>query len=245
MTIFLSFIFAIGFAIIHLSSKSMNFIKESPRSKFLSFAGGVAVSYVFLHLLPELDHYQESVGHTLNNGAGKYLENHIYAVAMLGLALFYGLERLVKNSKKKQSGNSEEAAASIGVFWIHITSFFFYNSVIGYLLIRDEYETHWGMFFFFTALSIHFIANDRGLRKDHKHIYDKYGRVLLAVAPVLGWGIGVITEVHELIISVLVALLVGAITFNVLKEELPEERESSFTAFISGLAVYSVLMMLI
>jgi zinc transporter ZupT len=243
----LSFIFVMGFALVHLSSKYLSFIKDSPRNKFLSFAGGVAVSYVFLHLLPDLNHYQQKVGKTLNHGIGHYLEDHIYLIALLGLALFYGLERLVKNSKKKQGAQSnyEEVAVSSGVFWVHMISFFLYNAVIGYLLIREEYETKWGMFFFFLALSIHFVANDHGLRKDHKQKYDKYGRVLLTVAILIGWGIGAITVVHELIVSILVALLAGGIILNVLKEELPEDQESSFVSFITGLIGFSVLMMLV
>ncbi|KZE69061.1 hypothetical protein AWM68_02000 [Fictibacillus phosphorivorans] len=243
----LSLIFVIGFALVHLSSKYISFMSDSLRSKFLSFAGGVAVSYVFLHLIPDLTHYQEKVEPSLDNGVGKYIEDHIYMIAMFGLALFYGLERMVKKSKKKRSGssNSEDASASSGVFWIHTASFFVYNAVIGYLLIREEFETKWGMFFFFTALSIHFVANDWGLRKDHKHTYDKYGRVLLTIAILLGWGIGVLTAVHDVVLSVLVALLAGGIILNVLKEELPEDQESSFLAFCTGLAGYSVLMMMV
>ncbi|MBH0161566.1 ZIP family metal transporter [Fictibacillus sp. 26RED30] len=243
----LSFIFVIGFALVHLSSKYLSFIKDSPRSKFLSFSGGVAVAYVFLHLLPDLNYYQQKVGESLKKGIGHYVEDHIYLIAMLGLVLFYGLERLVKNSKKKKDAqsNSEEVAVSSGVFWIHVTSFFLYNAVIGYLLIREEYETKWGMFFFFLALSIHFVANDHGLRKDHKQKYDKYGRALLTVAILIGWAVGAITVVHVLIESILVALLAGGIILNVLKEELPENQESSFVAFIAGLTGFSILMMLV
>jgi len=53
------------------------------------------------------------------------------------------------------------------------------------------------------------------------------------------------TEVHELIIAFLMALIAGGVILNVLKEELPEERESSLGAFIIGLAVYSVLLLFI
>ena len=243
----LSFLFVIGFALVHLSSKYLSFVNDSLRNKFLSFAGGVAVSYVFLHLLPDLGYYQQKVGERLNNGIGHYVEDHIYLIAMLGLALFYGLERLVKNSKKKQGAqsNSEEVPVSSGVFWVHMASFFLYNAVIGYLLIREEYETKWGMFFFFLALSIHFVANDHGLRKDHKQKYDKYGRALLTAAIIIGWGIGAITVLHELIVSILVALLAGGIILNVLKEELPDDQESSYISFITGLAGFSILMMLV
>jgi hypothetical protein len=242
MHVGLSLIFALGFAVIHFSSKHLTFVKEIPRSKILSAAGGVAVSYVFLHLLPDLNRYQNKVENTLNSGIGKYIENHIYVISLLGLAIFYGLERMVKKSNKSQTGKSKK---SLGVFWVHISSFFVYNATIGYILIREEFKSNWGMFFYFLALGIHFVTVDRGLRREHKQIYDKYGRIILTVAIMFGWLIGVFYEVNDLIISVLVAFLVGGLILNVMKEELPEEKESSFVAFISGLVVYSFILMLI
>ncbi|TDL31956.1 hypothetical protein E2R51_12125 [Jeotgalibacillus sp. S-D1] len=240
MFFWLSFVFAIGFSLIHYSSKYLGFIKERPQSRVLSFAGGIAVSYVFIHLLPELNHYQQALEENLGEGAWRYVENHIYIIAMIGLAVFYGLERLVKTSKKEQSDLSPA-----GVFWIHISSFFVYNAVIGYLLIREEYESPWGLFFYFVALSIHFITNDRALRREHKLIYDQYGRILLTLATLLGWVIGAFIEVNEFTISILIAFLAGGIVLNVLKEELPEEKESSFAAFSLGLAGYSILLLLL
>ncbi|WP_404458429.1 hypothetical protein [Oceanobacillus kapialis] len=53
-----SFIFAVGFMFVHFFSKSMKFIKDTPRSRFLSIAGGIAVAYVFIYLLPELNRRQ-------------------------------------------------------------------------------------------------------------------------------------------------------------------------------------------
>lgn len=47
MEVIMSFVFAIGSILIHLFSKSMTFIKDTPRSRFLSIAGGIAVSYIF------------------------------------------------------------------------------------------------------------------------------------------------------------------------------------------------------
>lgn len=240
----LSFCFALGFVLIHLFSKNMKFLKVVPRSRFLSIAGGISVAYVFLHLLPELGIYQDELQSEIENSAWSFLENHIYLVAMLGLIIFYGLEQMVKSSKRQNNeANNEKSTA--GVFWIHIISFIFYNAIIGYLLIREEFVSNWGMLFFFIAMGVHFITNDKGLRATHKEDYDRYGRWLLAGAILIGWGIGAITEVNELLISFLVALLAGGVILNVLKEELPEERESSFLAFCSGAILYSILLLLL
>lgn len=244
MAVGLSFVFALGFALIHYFSKYMTFLKETPRSRFLSVAGGIAVAYVFLHLLPELNEYQNELTEHLESGAWAYLENHIFLVAMLGLVVFYGLERIVKISQKsKNSGEKQESSA--GIFWLHIASFFLYNLIIGYLLIREQYDSLIGMFFYFLALGIHFVTNDRSLRTAHKETYDKYGRVLLTSAILVGWAIGAVAEVSELVISLLVAFIAGGIILNVMKEELPEERESSFGAFSLGLLFYTFLLMLL
>nr|WP_222433275.1 ZIP family metal transporter [Planomicrobium sp. CPCC 101079] len=240
----LSFVFVIGFILIHLFSKNMTFLKDVPRSRFLSIAGGIAVAYVFLHLLPDLGRYQETLQEELETSSWRFLESHIYVIAMLGLALFYGLEKMAKSSKHKEAEEEGEKSPA-GVFWVHIGSFTLYNAIIGYLLIREEYVREWGMVFFFVAMGVHFITNDRGLRATHKEDYDRYGRWLLTIAILVGWLIGVLTEVNELVISVLVAVLAGGVILNVLKEELPEERESSFTAFCLGLFGYSILLLLL
>ncbi len=54
------------------------------------------------------------------------------------------------------------------------------------------------------------------------------------MAVIMGWGIGYVTQIPELTIAVLIAFLAGEVILNVLKEELPEEQESSFSAFALG-----------
>ncbi|EGQ26798.1 hypothetical protein HMPREF9372_1189 [Sporosarcina newyorkensis 2681] len=242
MGVWVSFVFVIGFVIIHLSSKGMKFLKVEPRSRFLSVAGGIAVAYVFLHLLPELGEYQKELDGKLQNLS--FLENHVYIVAMLGLALFYGLEQLAKSSKRHNKKNGEHKATA-SVFWLHIGSFAIYNATIGYLLLRGEYQTEWGVVFYFIAMGVHFITNDKGLRATHKEDYDRYGRWLLAVSITVGWLVGVFTEVNDMVLSILSAFLAGGIVLNVMKEELPEERESSFPAFFIGMIGYTVLLLLL
>lgn len=238
MEMLLSFIFALGFTLIHYFSKYMRFIKAIPRSRFLSAAGGVAVAYVFIHLLPDLSKHQQVLEEAASPGLFKFLENHAYIIALLGLALFYGLEKMVKNSK-----SSKNEQTSPGVFWIHITSFFLYNALIGYLLVREEFESVWGMFFYFLALAVHFVTNDHSLRKDHQDIYDHYGRWGLTFAILIGWTVGAFVKLEEVYISLLTAFLAGGIVLNVLKEELPEERKSSFAAFFLGVVGYTALLL--
>lgn len=240
----ITFILAAGFVSIHLFSRYLPFLESVPRSRLLSAAGGISVAYVFIHLLPELNKHNQVLDRSIESAALKFFENHTYIVAMIGLAVFYGLERIVKTSKKKQQKKNNLDRASKGVFWIHIVSFFLYNSLIGYLLLHGEQETISGLIFYFIALSVHFITSDHALREAHKEIYDRIGRWLLAAAILTGWVIGIAWKVNENIIAVLFALLAGGVILNVMKEELPEERESDFWAFSAGLAGYTLLLML-
>lgn len=243
MYIFYSFLCALGFSLIHFFSKYMKFAGKTPRSRFLSFAAGVAVSYVFVHLLPELKEYQDIVADNLQNSKFNFLENHIYIIAMLGLVTFYCLERLVKTTNRHPDMANADNPASV-IFWLHVGSFFVYNAIIGYLLVRKPFSLPFGLLFYFLALGVHFITNDWSMRRDHKEAYDKYGRILLSLSTLVGWSIGMFTEISALGISIMQAFIAGGMILNIMKEELPAEQESSITSFLAGIIGYTVLLLL-
>lgn len=232
---------AIGLACTHILSGKLTFLDTIPRSRWLSAAGGVSVAYVFIHLLPELSERQQAFEHT--RGIVTFLEDHVYLVALTGLSVFYGLERAALRSRRSNRQAGKQDATSAGVFWIHIFSFTFYNALIGYLLVHRQEPGFFGALLFAIAMSLHFVVNDHGLRENHKRDYDRVGRWILAVAVVIGFLIGRATEIDELALSVLFAFLAGGVILNVLKEELPEERESNFWAFLLGTIVYTVLLL--
>ncbi len=58
-----------------------------------------------------------------------------------------------------------------------------------------------------------------------------------------GWAFGLATRVHEAAIATLVAFLAGGVILNVLKEEVPKERQSRFGAFAAGLAAYAAVLL--
>ena len=222
---------ALLFAAIHLSGKYLRFLRATPRSIWLSFAGGVGLAYVFVHLLPELAAWQASIA----GEAGP----HVYMVALLGLLLFYGIERLVRGARRCREG--EEAGT--GLFWTHVGAYGVYNVLIGYLLAREEERAMGELLLYAVALGFHFLVNDQGLREHHGREYDKEARWLLALAPVAGWAAGVAFELAEITVATLFAFLAGGIVLNVLKEELPEDRESRFWALALGAALFTALLL--
>ena len=67
----------------------------------------------------------------------------------------------------------------------------------------------------------------------------------MAAAIIIGSAIGFSSEISEAAISLLFSFLAGGVILNVLKEELPEERQSRFSAFSIGAFCYTVLLLLL
>lgn len=237
------FVFALVLACMHVFAKNLRFIQIIPRSRFLSLGGGVSVGYVFIHILPELGEHQELIEH--HDYLLSYLELHAYLLAMIGLIIFYVLEGIAKKSQRKNQQETGKNQPKKITFWLHISSFSIYNGLIGYLLIHRDTEGLVNLILYVIAMGLHFIVVDYGLRTHHKDIYNRIGRWILALAVIMGWGIGVITEIPEAALALLFAFLSGAIILNVLKEELPEDRESSTLAFSIGAIGYVALLLIV
>lgn len=226
---------------VHLFSPKLKRLEKIPRSRVLSLAGGASVAYVFMHLLPELSARESKVAGII---ASYSLSEYIYFFAMCGLIVFFGLERLASVSRKKKGKDRKQNGEQIEshVFWIHLVMFAFYNIIVGYLLPRREGEKGTDLVFYGVAMALHFLVADYGLRSGHKKLFNKAGRWILSGAVVAGFVLGALTEIHARLVSIFFAVLTGAVILNVLKEELPEERESSFWSFALGAAAYTVLL---
>lgn len=241
MTFALSAAFAIGLASIHVLAGKLRFLAVAPRSRWLSGASGVSVAYIFVHILPELAESQAVVGKA---AAGvRYIEHHVYLIALGGMITFYGLERLAMTSRAGQSEGPHSGATSPGVFWVHAVSFALYNGLIGYLLLHREERGILSLTTFFVAMATHFFVNDFGLRQHHKHRYEARGRWILAASVVAGCILGAAGEIRGVALAAFFAFLAGGVVLNVLKEELPEERESTFWAFALGALIYAGILL--
>ena len=235
----LSFAAAALLVAVHLFSGRLRFLSGTPRSRWLSSAGGVSVAYVFIHLLPEIARGQRLFEDRAVQPLG-YLEHHAYLLALTGLVVFYGLERLVKRRRERLPKDAETPP---GVFWLHIASFSVYNVLVGYLLLHREEPGLSSLIWFAVAMALHFLVNDFGLQQDHRGRFDRIGRWVLSAALLVGWTMGVFIEVTELAISACIAFLTGSVILNVMKEELPEERASRFSAFLLGAFGYAALLL--
>jgi zinc transporter ZupT len=234
---------ALGFAAIHVWIGRLRFLDVEPRSALLSFAGGVAVAYIFLHVMPELASHQQTFANAwgLSDSAA---EAWVYLVALTGLVVFFGLERGAKLSRGRRRARTGEDRVEAELMVLQLVSFAFFNFLLGYLLTHREQTGLFSLAIYVAAMVFHIAISDYGLRQDHKHDYQARTRWVQAAAVLAGWAVGALTEVPPIFIGLLFAFLAGGVVLNVLKEELPEERKSRFWPFAAGTAAFAGLLLM-
>lgn len=223
----------IALAIVHFYASRLRFLERLPRNRWLSFAGGISVAYVFVQLLPELATAQKHfAAHT---ELPEFLERHIYVASLIGLLIFYSLERY---AVVRPHGTDNR------LFYTHILSFALYNVLIGYLLV-DGKSIEGSLFLYVIAMGMHFVVNDFALREHFKEKYDRKGKWILCAAILMGGIIAYVYPIESNLLHVFFALLAGSVIMNVLKEELPDEKQSKLLPFILGSVLYGALILLI
>lgn len=235
-----AFAVTVVLATLHLAAPHLRRLPVVPERATGSFAGGVAVAYVFLHLLPELAAGNEAVGQLLEDvvQVTPLLDLAIFVVALTGFTAFYGLERLAR-----RSASAATDAPPAGVFRLHLGSFLVYNGLITYTMpLRLRAGVVFGLLFA-VAMALHFVLTDRTLEEHYPERFDTGGRYLLAGGLLVGWVLAWLSAPSStVVVTLLTALLGGSILLNVFKEELPADRRSSFGWFLVGLVLYAVLL---
>lgn len=230
-------------AVVHLSAARLRFLGCAPRSRWLSFASGLSVAYVFVHLLPGIAAGQHAL--TRAGIAGEPTGADSWRVALLGLAVFYGLERLATHSRRRNARGGEGDRTEAAVFRLHAGSYAVYNLLIGYLLVEQAGEGATGLLLFWFAMALHFLVNDFGLQQHHRERYTHRGRWVLAAAVLAGAVAALAFDVGPVAIALVTAFIGGGVVLNVLKEELPDDRESRFGPFAAGALGYAALLALV
>ncbi len=232
---------AVLLAALHLAAPRLRRFAGLPERAVASLAGGFAVAYVFLHLLPEMAAGNESIGEALSDviTLTPLLELGIFAVAMAGFLAFYGLERLAGHTAE----GKDWSEPGVGVYRLHLASFMLYNGLIIYSMAL---RVRTGLLFavlFTLAMGLHFVLTDRTLSERYPRRFRATGRYLLAGALLAGWVLdAVFAPTNTLVVTLLTAFLAGSVLLNVFKEEIPSSRQSSFPWFVGGLTGYAVLL---
>ncbi|WP_102124905.1 hypothetical protein [Deinococcus planocerae] len=117
MTLFLASLLAVsGFAAIHLPSPALRVLAGVPRNRLLSAAGGLAVAFIFLRILPEFGDSQQVFRATPRGTLLGLLGNHVYVIALVSLVLFYAVSGWFKPHGRSSGrlATTRPASASSG-----------------------------------------------------------------------------------------------------------------------------------
>lgn len=237
-----SVIVIIGFIIVHIFTDAIKFLDERPTNRLMSLVSGGSIAYVFLHLVPELTHYQEVVEKSPLPGWLEEIDYITYVVALLGIAVFYGINQLSEKSERENRQEKNITRPDKSIFALEIGAFALYNGLIGYLLPELSGDNIAAYVIYFIVFSFHFVANNRILHLTHEDLYTKAGRWIMAFSVLAGWILYQTTHASDLTIAFLSSFLTGGVVLNILNDELPEEKKSSYTAFLIGLVFIAVLL---
>ena len=193
----------------------------------LSIAGGIAVGYVFVGLLPKIGVSTAKIV-AAEPASPEFLQYRLYLLSLLGLLLYFAADRF-------RVGRADSRAALA----IHSVAFAGYNALIGYLLAhvdsaRSGYVPH---VLLAAVMAIHLFAMNHQFRGSHGAAFDRWLRWLFAASVAAGWLAGLLLPVSREALAAWSAVLAGGILINVFNEELPRERDGQVAAFLVGVAI--------
>ena len=213
------------------------------RRAWLSAAGGSAVAYVFVDLLPEMQHMQERFSTAAAGRAFPFPHYRVYTSALAGFLLFYALEHVVAASRPQAAG--ERGAARGAIYWLQMTGFAIYGGLMAYLLREDADSRALSMVPYGFAMFCHLWIVDHALRAEHGRRYDDSGRWVVGGGVLAGWVVAALGLSSDLILPTLMGFIAGGVVLNSVKGELPEEGEARVGPFVAGAVGYALLLLLL
>jgi hypothetical protein len=209
--------------------------------RFHSLAAGIAVSYVFVYIMPELhairDAHLRAQGDYITRIFPQY---SVYLSALLGFMVFYGLENLVARSR--QETGPSHGAATPRQAWIHISGFALYTWLITFQIGSAE-KGPIALGVFALAMGLHIAPITNRLRSEYPAVYEHRGAMILALASIAGWACGRTLQLPGPLVLDMAAMVAGGVIVNAAIAELPKEREASFWSFVAGAVAYTALLL--
>lgn len=220
---------AVAICVLHLFVHQLRPLLNRYTVLISSFAGGMSVTYVFGSLLPEL-----SLGH-------KVVGDLIFLIVLVGFVIYYGLDRRVRMGRPEAEGNNQRSA-----FMLTLGSYWLYNWLIVFGLPDGASVSAIHVSLMTVAMGLHLGYNDYLISNDYPALFDRWGRFVLATAPIVGLLCRFYLRPHvgELPKDILTAILAGSIIYSVFKNELPYPERTRFGVFLVGITTYTVLLIL-
>lgn len=226
----IALIAVIIFSLIHLFANQTNKLSIKTRSQFLSMAGGVAIAYVFVNLLPKLAKSDLIVQQAFA-GVFPYFERHVYIMALAGFLLFMVVDK------------SPHFLRGKGSFLLSLISYAVFNFFVGYAVVDKNDPEVQPLLLFTIAMGLHYFGNDFTLTEEHGREYQSYGKWILVFSLLLGWAAGIWFSLSATAVALLSAFIGGGVIMNVIRHELPKKNPHNLIYFIVFAGIYTAILL--
>lgn len=220
------------FALVHLWAEKTRRLDQTSHGIFLSAGGGIAISYVFIDLLPKLGKSNLMVQQALK-GVFPYFERHVYVMALAGFLLFFIVNR------------TENLAERKSIFWLSISSYALFNFFVGYAVADPNNTEVQPLVLFTIALGLHLFLNDYTLNKTQGKAYNHTAKWILILSLFLGWLAGLWFTLSQTAIALVSAFIGGGVIMNVTRHELPTKKPQNLSAFLFSSLIYTSILLII
>jgi hypothetical protein len=214
------------------------------RRKFLSFAAGISVAYIFVHVLPTLQMIREIGTHSPSEFKMLFPEYSVYLWTMAGFLVFYGIETMVASPLQGPENHAGGGGVTPWQPWAHIGGFALYTWILTYMMVWTGKGTL-ALCLFAVAMGMHIFTITCGLSSHYQALYDRRGAFLPALASLAGWASALTLNIPTPVVLNLVAFVCGGVVVNAGIAELPKEREGRYWSFLTGATVYTALLLIL
>jgi hypothetical protein len=206
-----------------------------------SFASGLVVAYVFLHMLPSLVESRDKI-HILLEKTTLMTQTKdliIFIAALIGFEIFFFLERLSLGANKPIALDVFEKRN----YRMHVWMYFAYNFLITYSLELSVEASVFYTVIYVISVAFHFILTDNHFHRHFQKYVSVKTQLFLIFGLILGYLLSIFFYPIKLYIAaVLTAVLCGAILYNTFKEEITLNHSTSIVSFFIGTLIVGVML---
>lgn len=222
--IFVPILFGLALTAAHFISQRLHIQHDPNRMKIISFTAGIFITYLILHMFPQL--YQGDI----------FLSRMSMLAALIGFAFFHTLEKYIY---QHESGDR----LRIELKELHMILLFSYHIIVGIIIVSlTELNLINGILLFIPILLFTSLST---ISMKEIHEIMTSGKVLkfvLAISSLIGVSIALIINIPTLIFSVLFGFMLGSLLYIIIVEALPKEKEGNPLFFVLGLVLYTILI---
>lgn len=225
-------------ALVHLFANRLRFMNDEG---WHAISAGVALSYVFLDLLPHLAAKQQILLAGSEDGLFAFLTHHAYLLALAGMLTFIPLATAAQRHQELAPGTEAPRRVRTAVLAI----FSGYNLLIGVLIGEQPVHRAEPVLLFALAIAIHVASVDAWMRTNNPRTYDRIFRFAFAAAVTAGYALAVESQVSMEIFSLAFSFVAGAIMTVAIAFELPPVlRAGASWRFVGGAVGFSALLLI-